>query len=58
MDKYEPFHLRNEHKQGLQYLFQNKCFADRWNEIQTGQMSFPRLYDAEINLSIGIKGFW
>lgn len=33
-------------------------FADRWNEIQRGQMSFPRFYDAEINLGIGTKAFW
>lgn len=33
-------------------------FADRWNEIQRGQMSFLRLYDAELNLGIGTKASW
>lgn len=33
-------------------------FADRWNESQRSQRSFPRLYDAEINLGVETKAFW
>lgn len=40
-------------KQALQYLFGNKCFILQIGGMKfSGQISFPRLYDAEINLVI------